>query len=306
MGRSQRGQPIDGILLLDKPAGITSNRALQAVRRHLDARKAGHTGSLDPAATGLLPLCFGHATRLTPYLLDADKTYAVTAELGVRTDSGDLDGHEIERVEPPELSAERWNSLLNSFLGPQQQIPPMYSALKHDGRRLYTLARQGVDVERPPRSITIHAIQFRELCGTHLKFEVRCSKGTYIRSLVEDIAQAAGTIATTAELRRLGAGPFDGSGMKTLDAVKAASQAAVLSWLLPLDAALPEWPAVALDRLAAEHFEQGQAVQPPENVAVGGHVRVHGSNGGLIGLGEIGADGLVSPKKVFGTTQKPS
>ncbi|MEM1262691.1 MAG: tRNA pseudouridine(55) synthase TruB [Pseudomonadota bacterium] len=306
MGRSQRGRPIDGILLLDKPAGITSNRALQTARRHLDARKAGHTGSLDPAATGLLPLCFGHATRLTPYLLDADKTYAVTAELGVRTDSGDLDGQEIERRLPPDWQAERWMSLLKTFIGPQQQVPPMHSALKHEGQRLYKLARQGLAVERPPRSIVIHDITFKRLAGSSLDFEVRCSKGTYIRSLVEDIAGQAGTIATTAALRRLAAGPFGGDGMRSLAAVQAASQETVESWLLPLDAALPSWPAVRLDETAASLFHQGRAVRPMTLEVAGGQVRVHGADGKLVGLGEMAPDGLVSPKKVFGATPNPS
>ena len=193
---------VDGLLLLPKPKGITSNRALQIVKRLLNAKKAGHTGSLDPAATGMLPLCFGEATKVCAYLLDADKTYRVTAKLGRTTDTGDADGQEIATAEVPEMSRDEWLAVLHGFRGESMQVPPMYSALKKDGKRLYELARKGEVVEREPRPITIHDIELLELAGSRLVFRVSCSKGTYVRTLVEDIASRAGTVAHTASFHR--------------------------------------------------------------------------------------------------------
>lgn len=190
-----RYETIDGLLLLNKPAGLTSNQALQRVKRLLNAKKGGHTGSLDPAATGMLPLCFGEATKVCAFLLDADKTYRVTARLGIATDTGDADGTEITTAAVPELATDKWREILESFLGESQQVPPMYSALKKDGKRLYTLARQGVTVEREPRPIRIDEISLLEIAGTRLVFWVHCAKGTYVRTLVEDIA-CNGFVAT--------------------------------------------------------------------------------------------------------------
>ena len=200
---------VDGLLLLNKPAGITSNRALQAAKRWLGAKKAGHTGSLDPAATGMLPLCFGEATKVCAYLLDADKTYRVVAELGTATDTADADGTPIDTQPVPERGAAAWQALMDTFVGDQQQVPPMYSALKQGGTRLYELARKGVVVERPPRPIHIAEIALLEVHGKRLVFRVRCSKGTYVRTLVEDIAKAAGTVAHTAFLHRERVGGFE-------------------------------------------------------------------------------------------------
>lgn len=298
-GRRRARVQVHGILLLDKPPGVTSNKALQIAKRHLNAAKAGHTGALDPAATGLLPLCFGDATKVSAFLLDADKTYSVTALLGVRTDSGDLDGTAIERQPYPEWPIERWRELLAGFVGEQQQVPPMYSALKKDGRRLYELAREGQVVERAPRRIVVHQLDLSALDGDRLTFDVRCSKGTYIRSLVEDIASRAGTVATTAALRRTGVGPFDGEAMHTLDAVQAASGNAVRGWLLPIDAALSHWPAVRLDALDARRFGLGQAITVDDPSAAPGMVRVTGPDERCIGLGELAGDSVLRPKKVF-------
>ena len=186
-------QAVDGLLLLNKPSGITSNRALQIVKRLLNAKKAGHTGSLDPLATGMLPLCFGEATKVCAYLLDADKTYRVTARLGSATDTADADGKEIDTAAVPDLSAADWDLILQGFVGESRQIPPMYSALKQDGKRLYELARKGEVVERAPRRIHIDEIVLLEAAGSRLVFRVSCSKGTYIRTLVEDVAKQAGT-----------------------------------------------------------------------------------------------------------------
>jgi tRNA pseudouridine55 synthase len=226
------------VLLLNKPAGLTSNQALQRVRRLLNARKAGHTGSLDPAATGMLPLCFGEATKVCAFLLDADKTYRVTAKLGTATDTGDATGSVIESADVPQLTGDEWDGVLQRFLGGSLQVPPMYSALKKDGKRLYELARKGETVEREPRPIRIDAIELLEVASTRLVFRVRCSKGTYVRSLVEDIARAAGTVAHTARLHRETVAEFRAGQMLDLQAVEdaaAAAPGALRERLLPPD-----------------------------------------------------------------------
>jgi len=208
--------PVDGLLLLNKPAGITSNQALQKVKRLLKAKKAGHTGSLDPAATGMLPLCFGEATKVCAYLLDADKTYRVTARLGIATDTGDADGKETATADVPSLERQEWEKILAGFLGDIEQVPPMYSALKKDGKRLYEIARMGEVVDREARNIRIHDIKLIEASGRRLVFRVHCSKGTYVRTLVEDIARVAGTVAHTANLHRESVGNFRAEDMMDL------------------------------------------------------------------------------------------
>ena len=292
--------PVDGLLLLNKPAGITSNRALQTVKRLLRARKAGHTGSLDPAATGMLPLCFGEATKICAYLLDADKTYRVVATLGVSTDTGDADGAETATAATPELSTAEWSAVLGEFLGDTEQVPPMYSALKQNGKRLYELARRGETVERPPRPIHISELVLLEARGSRLVFRVRCSKGTYVRTLVEDIAARAGTIAHTASLHRERVGTFSADGM--IDLATAADLAerdsgALLERLLPPDAALDGWPAVSLPAPAAEGFAGGRAI-PVASGSPGLH-RVYGPAGGFLGIGEADEQGSLAPKRVF-------
>ena len=202
----RRAVAVDGLLLLNKPPGMTSNRALQRVRRLLQAKKAGHTGSLDPSATGMLPLCFGEATKVCAYLLDADKTYRVTARLGVATDTGDADGQQTDTAEVPELSESDWAAILAGFLGESTQVPPMYSALKKDGKRLYELARKGETVEREARPLTIHEIQLLELAETRLVFRVRCSKGTYVRTICNDLGEELGCGAHLERLVRTQSG----------------------------------------------------------------------------------------------------
>ncbi|HSN52585.1 MAG TPA: tRNA pseudouridine(55) synthase TruB, partial [Woeseiaceae bacterium] len=237
------------MLLLNKPAGLTSNQALQRVKRLLNARKAGHTGSLDPAATGMLPLCFGEATKVCAFLLDADKTYRVTAKLGTATDTGDATGSVVESADVPEMTAAEWDAVLQRFHGESLQVPPMYSALKKDGKRLYELARKGETVERAPRPIRIDEIELLEAAGTRLVFRVHCSKGTYVRSLVEDIARAAGTVAHTARLHRETVADFGAGEMLDLQALEDAAAegpAALRDSLLPPDRALTGLPAVTL------------------------------------------------------------
>jgi tRNA pseudouridine55 synthase len=290
---------VDGLLLLDKPAGMTSNRALQTVRRLLRAKKAGHTGSLDPAATGMLPLCFGEATKVCAFLLDSDKTYRVTAKLGVATNTGDADGEETATAEVPELSAEQWDRLLQEFLGDSMQVPPMYSALKMDGKRLYELARKGETVEREPRPIRIDEIQLLEAAASRLVFRVKCSKGTYIRSLVEDIAAKAGTVAHTARLHRESVGDFLPQDTLDLDKVTALADAGELEQhLLSPDVALTALHGVQLDAEAAQKFRSGQAVEATADAA-SGLARVYGGDEVFLGVGELSGDGWLHPRRVF-------
>ncbi len=295
---------VDGLLLFNKPAGMTSNRALQTVRRLLRARKAGHTGSLDPAATGMLPLCFGEATKVCGYLLDADKTYRVTAKLGTATTTGDADGDEISSADVPKLDADAWNELLQGFLGDSLQVPPMYSALKKDGKRLYELARKGETVEREPRPIRIDEITLLEAAGARLVFRVRCSKGTYIRSLVEDLATAAGTVAHTARLHREAVGSFDSEATLDLDAVERLAESGELEGrLLPPDVALASMPGVVIDAAAAEKFCGGQAVEAAADAAEG-LARVYVGEQDFLGVGELTGDGWLAPRRVFNLPRK--
>ena len=262
---SQR--PVHGILLLDKPQGGSSNHALQRAKRLFNARKAGHTGSLDPLATGMLPICFGEATKLSAFLLDADKAYETTMVLGVRTDSADADGQVISTdAIPGELDAVRFRAIADSFKGPQKQIPPMVSAIKIDGKPLYKLAREGIEIERKPRDVTIHELEVLAFDGSSARLRVRCSKGTYIRSLVSDIGDRIGCGAHLTVLRRSSVSPFDGATMYDFDKLEhlmttltpEAGFAALDDMLLPLDAGLGHLPKVTLRPEAAVAFRHGQ------------------------------------------------
>ncbi len=305
-GMKRDADPVDGLLLLNKPSGMSSNRALQVVRRLLNARKAGHTGSLDPAATGMLPLCFGEATKVCAYLLDADKSYRVTAKLGSATDTGDVDGQEIRTKAVPELSAIEWNEVLQGFCGESTQIPPMYSALKKDGKRLYELARKGETVEREPRPIRIDEIKLLECAGNRLVFWVSCSKGTYIRVLVEDIAHKVGTVAHTARLHRESVGDFEATNMLDMAAIEALAEQGsepLRAKLLPADIALKDMPSVAVDSGDAERFCGGQAVAT-EADGTEGLARVYEAGERFLGVGELSGDGMLAPRRVFLTQDK--
>ena len=302
----RHADPVDGLLLLNKPSGMTSNRALQVVRRLLNARKAGHTGSLDPAATGMLPLCFGEATKVCGYLLDADKRYRVTARLGTATDTGDADGKPVETAAVPALTAEDWDTVLQGFAGDSLQVPPMYSALKKDGKRLYELARKGESVEREARPITLHAIELLEFAGTRLVFRVSCSKGTYIRVLVEDIARAAGTVAHTERLHRESVGGFAAAGMLDMAAVEALADRGpgpLRAELLPPDAALAGMPPVTVAAADAPRFCGGQTVRA-DTGRPQGLVRVYAAEERFLGVGELAADGRLAPRRVFHTQEQ--
>jgi tRNA pseudouridine55 synthase len=297
MGRRRAGRNIDGVILLDKPAGITSNAALQSVRRLLGARKAGHTGSLDPFATGMLPICLGEASKTAAFMLDADKVYDATALLGQSTDTGDVEGRVTSDCAVPELDPDRIETAFARFRGTIQQLPPMHSALKQDGQPLYRLARKGIVVERSPRRVTIHRLQLVEWAPPQLRFEVECSKGTYVRTLAEDLARALGTCAHLVALRRLSVSPFAESGMVTFEKLQeAVANGTIACLLLPADAGLARWPVVRLGALQSAHFRHGRAVPTSGNP---GWVRVHGEDQHPLGLGEIACDGLLQPRRVF-------
>lgn len=292
---------VDGVLLLDKPPGMTSNGALQRAKRALRAKKAGHTGSLDPLASGLLPLCFGEATKLSSYLLDADKTYEVGCRFGAATDTGDADGAVIRTADWSVVQQAAVEAAVPRFIGDIQQVPPMYSALKKDGKRLYELARAGTEVERAPRTVTIHDIRVGGWRDERtLDLVVRCSKGTYIRTLVEDIALAAGTLAHVVALRRTAAGPFALADCAvTLEQLEAAAEPDTL--LLPPDAALAEWPKVVLGDDAAHFIRQGQPVMVPKVASVG-LLRLYGPGERFLGVGFVADDGRVAPKRLIASS----
>lgn len=300
-GQRRKKELVNGLLLLNKPAGITSNRALQKIKRLLNAKKAGHTGSLDPAATGMLPLCFGEATKVCAYLLDADKTYRVTARLGEATDTADADGQVIETAPVPALDREAWGKIIAGFIGHIEQVPPMYSALKKDGKRLYELARQGITVERQPRKLRIHDIQLLEASGSRLVLRVHCSKGTYIRTLVEDIAKAAGTLAHAASLHRENVGDFRAADMLDLATAIAAVESngpkGLRDKLLSPDVALASWSEVEIDAEAAGKFSAGQSVTMTDSGL--GLVRVYDDQRVFLGVGEVLPTEKLAPKRVF-------
>jgi len=298
-------RPVDGILLLDKPLGLSSNQALQRARRLYRAAKAGHTGSLDPLATGLLPLCFGEATKVAGLLLDADKTYRATLALGSRTATGDREGAVLETRPVPVLDQAQVEACLRRFRGDQQQVPPMYSALKRDGEALYALARRGVEVERAPRQVRILALSLEGLGPDELEFSVTCSKGTYVRTLGEDIASALGTVGHLASLRRTGISAFAGLPVHDFETLErlAPDEPALDRLLLPIDAALGNLPAVALTGEEARRFRQGQTVAPSSGTgataASGERIRVYGPETEFLGLGEGLAGGRIAPTRLL-------
>lgn len=292
---------VHGVLVLDKPRGFSSNAALQKVRWLLNAEKAGHTGSLDPLATGVLPLCIGEATKFSQYLLDADKGYSTVAQLGVTTTTGDAEGEVLERraVAVDEAAIQ---AALPAFRGQIEQIPPMYSALKRDGQPLYKLARAGEVVEREPRSVTIARLELLALQEDRATLEVACSKGTYVRTLVEDLGALLGCGAHVAELRRTQAGPFglaQAISLEELEAVHAEGGSAALDrFLLPVDSGLEHWPLVQLTQHSAYYWLHGQPVRAA-NAPKFGLMRVQDDQGRFIGIGEIDDEGQVAPRRLI-------
>ncbi|MDF3935055.1 tRNA pseudouridine(55) synthase TruB [Pseudomonas citronellolis] len=292
---------VNGVLVLDKPRGMSSNQALQKVRWLLNAEKAGHTGSLDPLATGVLPLCFGEATKFSQYLLDADKGYETVAQLGVTTTTGDAEGEVVEERQVT-VGREALEAVLPRFRGEIEQVPPMYSALKKDGQPLYKLARAGEVVEREARSVTIARLEllaFEAPCAT---MAVSCSKGTYIRTLVEDIGRELGCGAHVAALRRTQAGPFGLAQAVTLEELEQAhaegGNEALDRFLLPVDAGLEHWPLLQLSEHSAYYWLHGQPVRAPEAPKFG-MMRVQDHEGRFIGIGEMTDDGRIAPRRLI-------
>ncbi len=299
--RRRKGRPVSGILLLDKPVGITSNAALQKVKWIYKAAKAGHTGSLDPLAEGLLPICLGEATKISAYLLDADKRYITTVKLGEKTTTADAEGEVIESRPVENISEQRVREVMDEFLGEQDQVPPMYSAVKHEGKRLYDLARAGQEVERKSRKITIYSLELVSINADELVLEVHCSKGTYIRTLAEDIGETLRCGGHVSALRRTSVGPFDDSNSMTLDSLveKADAPFAELdALLLPIDNGLNHWPEVRLDANSSHYLKQGQPVLVPK-APTEGLVRVYDASDNFIGVGEVDDDGLIAPRRLM-------
>lgn len=292
---------VDGVLLLDKPVGLSSNDALIKAKRVLNAKKAGHTGTLDPFATGLLPLCFGEATKFSQDLLEADKTYEATVHLGIVTTTGDTEGEAVE-TRDVDVTLEQIEAALARFRGPIEQVPPMYSALKRDGKALYEYAREGIVLEREARPVTIHALSLVEYAAPFLKIRVTCSKGTYVRVLGEDIGAALGCGAHLNALRRIEVGALDVTGMITLDALLAHPDP--LSLLRPVDALLSTFPSVELTAELARRFLQGQrlalgkeAIEVPQHQ---GRVRIY-HDGRLLGTGQLGEYAILAPERLIST-----
>ncbi len=308
-----RGRPIDGILILNKPQGVTSNDALQQVKYLFYAAKAGHTGSLDPLATGVLPICLGEATKFTQFLLEADKTYQSTFCLGVATETGDSDGETVSITDASALTQAQLEQAIEAFRGEIKQIPSMYSALKHNGQPLYKLARQGITVEREARDATIYnyeILAFRPGEKAEIDVEISCSKGTYIRTLAEDLGKAVGCGAHVTRLHRTVAGPFredESITLAQLEALREGKRAEDLDFLLkPLDAAVSDALSVELSESMAWYFRQGQAVMSPEvyrQSEEGDIVRIFHADGDFMGVGEVLDDGRVKPRRLVASAQ---
>ena len=292
---------IHGIVLLDKPLGLSSAGAVARVKRLFNARKAGHTGSLDPLASGLLPICFGEATKFGAQLLDADKTYRVTVRLGERTPSADRESEVIERRELPPYSALELEDALRSFPREYAQVPPMRSALKQDGKPLYSYARLGLTRERAPRAIVIRDMCLLEWQPPDLSFDVRCSKGTYIRVLAEDLAAQLGTIGHLTALRRLGVAPFGAEPQWSFEALESLSPEQRSAVLLPVDAALTAWRRLDLSLSGVSALRQGQSVPVPADFTADlpGTVRIYAAGLGFLGLGEIESTGRLVPLRLI-------
>ena len=309
MGRSKKyGRKVHGVLVLNKPKGLSSNQALQNAKRLFFANKAGHTGSLDPLATGVLPLCFGEATKFSQFLLDADKRYLATIRLGEATSTADSEGETISSQDASQITEEAIAKALHPFRGKIQQVPPMVSALKHNGQPLYKLARQGIDIPRESRSVNIYELkllEFREGPLAEVDIEVYCSKGTYIRSIASDLGEDLGVGGHIIRLHRTQAGAYTEAqaiSLEDLAQERGENSPEVLDQqLLGVDSAVLTLPAIELDEDGGHYFRQGQAIMDLEVYRLGDQgdtVRVYQKNGAFLGLGEITDDGRVAPKKV--------
>lgn len=298
--RKLTGRDVDGVLLLDKPPGLTSNEALQKVKALYRAKKAGHTGSLDKAASGLLPVCFGEATKFSGFLLNADKHYRTRFKLGIQTSTGDAEGEVVFRGAPDKLTHKRIEAALALFHGTVLQVPPMFSALKHKGQRLYKLAHQGLEVDRKPREITVHSMDLVDYRDDELELDILCSKGTYIRTLAEDIGKELGCGAHVKSLRRTGVGPYSDEnllGMEQLENIAEAGLHGLDIELLGIDSVLQDMPSVRLVDSVVYYLCQGQPVMVP-GAPTRGMLRIYNENKRFLGVGEVLADGRVAPKRL--------
>ena len=291
---------MNGILVVDKPAGISSNDVVQQAKRLFGAQKVGHTGSLDPLATGVLPLCFGEATKFSQYLLDADKKYWTQVRLGITTETADADGEVIAQADTSGITESQVTAALETFVGEIEQIPSMYSALKHQGQPLYKLARQGIEVERAPRRISIYSAELLQFSEASIELRVDCSKGTYIRSLAEDLGAALGCGGHVSALRRLAAGPYEEAQATTLDELREVGDVREMdALLLPVSSAVGSWPAVRLHEDTAHYVRQGQPVQVA-HAPTDGWVQIFelAEEDRFLGVGEILTDGRVAPRRL--------
>ncbi len=305
MSRNKKGNDIDGILLLDKPLGRSSNSALQKVRYLFNAKKAGHTGSLDPLATGVLPICFGQASKVSAYLLDSDKRYVFTAQLGETTTTGDKEGDILQTREVTPFTEEQIENVLENFRGGIEQIPPMYSALKHNGQPLYKLARQGIEIERKARNVTIHELTLLNMTDDTITVDAHCSKGTYIRTLAQDIGEALGFGAHLSMLRRTDVSPFDCSKLYTIEDIEKLSESGELAdTLLPIDSALIKLPSIILNEADANRVKNGLKASRPD-VPESDMIKMYLEDGEFIGIGRYSQDkqgnSLLAPKRMMKT-----
>lgn len=300
MSRPRRPKrKVNGILLFDKPVGYSSNQALQFARFRYQAEKAGHTGSLDPLATGLLPICFGHATKVSGLLLDSDKRYIATARIGEKTNTGDGEGQVVARSDASKLTRDALIAALPAFTGPIQQVPPMHSAIRLDGQRLYELARQGLEIEREAREVTIYSLDLLDFSEGQVVLDVRCSKGTYIRTLLEDIAAAVGQVTHLTGLRRYEVAPFLSPRMVTVAEIESVTNEGYTgldALLTPLAQAFSHWPNIRIDAARAHRMANGHSVRVADALNPG-QVAVLDEAGDMLCLAEIDAEGRVAPKR---------
>ena len=303
MARRRRGRDVHGVIVLDKPARLSSNDAVQRVKKLFAARKVGHTGSLDPLATGVLPLCLGEATKFSQYLLDADKKYLTNIRLGVATDSGDADGQVIATRPTVGITRHRIETALDAFRGDIEQVPSMFSAVKHQGQPLYKLARQGIEIERDARPVTIYCNRIVDFADDVLTLDIHCSKGTYVRTIAHDLGEALGCGAHVFALRRTLAGPYGEDDLVTLEEMeRLREQNASLDTLLrPIATTVALWPQVCLAGAPAFYLKQGQPVLVPHSPTEG-WVRLYENtddDGYFLGVGEILDDGRVAPRRLI-------
>lgn len=302
MSKRRRGRDVSGVLVLDKPPGLSSNQVVQKAKRLFNARKVGHTGALDPLATGVLPLCFGEATKFSQYLLVSDKKYWARLQLGIATDSGDADGEVIAERPVTDVDTARIEGALRFFRGEFEQIPSMFSAIKHKGQPLYKLARQGIEIERKARRVTVFSNELVAFTGSQLELEIHCTKGTYIRTIAEELGEMLGCGAHVIALRRRAAGPFDEADMITFETLEMALEEESLDrFLMPISSTVQTWPEVRLTDSTAYYLRQGQPVIVA-HAPTSGWVRLaeilDETSTRFIGVGEILEDGRVAPRRL--------